>query len=154
MRDHFIHPNSDVQSNSIGEGSKIWQYCVILPGASIGDRCNICSHVFIENNVVIGNDVTIKSGVQVWDGISIENNVFIGPNCTFCNDKFPRSKKHLDQYDITTVKSGASIGAGSVILPGLCIGENAMIGAGSVITKSVPSNAVVLGNPGKIIRYI
>lgn len=146
----MIHSLSDVQSISIGDNTNIWQFCVILKGAKIGDNCNICSHCFIENDVVIGSNVTVKCGVQLWDGVTLEDNVFIGPNVTFCNDKTPRSKAHLQNVLKTTVKKGASIGANATILPGITIGENAMIGAGSVVTKDVPDNTTMVGNPAKI----
>ena len=139
----FIHPTADVASENIGEMTKIWQFCVILKDAVIGKNCNICSHVFIENDVKIGDNVTIKCGVQLWDGIEIENNVFIGPNVTFCNDKYPRSKQYLESYPKILIKKGASIGANATILPGVTIGSNAMVAAGSTITKDVPDNALV-----------
>ena len=148
-----IHPLSDVQSKDIGAGTSIWQYVVVLPGAKIGTDCNICSHCFIENDVVIGDRVTIKNGVQVWDGLRIGDDVMIGPNVTFTNDMNPRSKQKFEIM-ITTVKRGASIGANATILPGVTIGSNAMIGAGAVVTADVPVNAVVVGNPAKVIKYI
>ncbi|MDR3113754.1 MAG: N-acetyltransferase [Endomicrobium sp.] len=146
----MTRPLSDVQSKNIGKDTKIWQFCVILPGAIIGDNCNICSHCFIENKVIIGNNVTIKCGVQVWDGITIEDNVFIGPNVTFANDKHPKSCNKNWKLDGITVKKGAAIGANSTILPGITIGENAMVGAGAVVTKDVPADSVVVGNPSKL----
>lgn len=145
---------SDVQSISIGENTNIWQFCVVLPNAKIGKNCNICSHCLIENDVVIGNNVTIKSGVQVWDAIEIEDNVFIGPNVTFTNDIKPRSKNYPNEFLKTTVRKGASIGANATILPGITLGANCMVGAGTVVTKDVPDNAVVVGNPAKITKYI
>lgn len=150
---YFKHPNALVASESIGEKTKIWAFTNILPNAVIGDDCNICDHVFIENDVVIGNRVTIKVGVQIWDGITIEDDVFIGPNATFTNDLFPRSKAHLTEPVKTLVRSGASIGANSTILAGCCIGTNSMVGAGSVVTKDVPPNAIVVGNPARITGY-
>jgi len=147
----MVHKLSDVQSNSIGKNTNIWQFCVVLPNAIIGNNCNICSHCLIENDVLIGNNVTIKSGVQVWDGITIEDNVFIGPNVTFTNDKLPRSKQYPDEFPKTTINKSASIGANATILPGLTIGEFAMIGAGSVVTKNVKPHATVVGNPAREI---
>lgn len=141
-----IHPLADVQTKKIGEGTNIWQFCIVLENAVIGKNCNINCQVFIENDVIIGDNVTIKPGVQIWDGITIEDNVFIGPNVTFTNDLFPRSKQHPEQYTKTVVKKGASIGANSTIVAGNTIGENAMIGAGSIITKDVPDNTVWFGN--------
>ena len=150
----FIHPLADCQSEHIGDDTKVWQFCVILPEAVIGQNCNICSHCFIENDVKIGNNVTIKCGVQIWDGIELENHVMIGANVSFTNDKYPRSQ-NKDWYLMRTkVCRGASIGAGSVILPGLTIGENAMIGAGSVVTKDIPAGELWIGNPAKFYKKI
>ena len=149
----MIHPLSDVQTKSIGVGTRIWQFVVVLPDAKIGNNCNICANVLIENDVIIGNNVTVKSGVQLWDGLRIEDNVFIGPNVTFTNDKFPRSKQYPKEFLSTRILADASIGANATILPGITIGKNAMVGAGSVVTKNVPSNAIVVGNPAYIIGY-
>lgn len=145
----FTHDFSDVQSKKIGEGSKIWQFCVVLKDAEIGKNCNICSHCFIENDVKIGNNVTVKCGVQIWDGITLEDDVFVGPNVTFCNDKNPKSRNKNFKLEKIIVKKGASIGSNATILPGIIIGENSMIGAGAVVTKDVPNNATVVGNPAK-----
>lgn len=153
MKKIYIHDLSDVRTKNIGEGTCVWQYCVILENANIGSNCNICSHVFIENHVLVGNDVTIKNGVQLWDGVEIGDNVFIGPNVSFCNDNFPRSKKHPAEYLKTIVRSGASIGANATILPGIEVGKNAMVGAGAVVTRDVPANAIVVGNPAQIHGY-
>lgn len=148
-----IHASADVQSNAIGEGTRVWQYVVILPKAKIGNDCNICSHVLIENDVVLGDRVTVKSGVQLWDGTHVEDDVFIGPNTSFSNDKRPRSK-HYQTPLRTHIGKGASIGAGAVILPGLTIGQHALIGAGAVVTRSVPAHAIVVGNPARISGYV
>jgi acetyltransferase-like isoleucine patch superfamily enzyme len=147
----FIHPNSDVQTKQIGEGTRIWQYVVVLPGAVIGRDGNICSHCFIENKVVLGDRVTVKCGVQLWDGITLEDDVFVGPNVTFTNDLQPRSRNAAAQLLPTLVQKGASIGANATILPGLTIGEGAMVGAGSVVTKNVPPGVTVVGNPARIV---
>lgn len=145
----MIHALSDVQSQQIGVDTIIWQFCVVLPGAKIGSGCNICASVFIENDVVVGDNVTIKNGVQLWDGVRIEAGVFIGPNATFTNDPFPRSKRHPPEYAHTIIKQGASIGANTTILPGITIGESAFIGAGSVVTKDVPASEIWYGNPAR-----
>ncbi len=150
----FIHELADVQTKNIGSGTKIWQFVVILPGARIGKNCNICSHCFIENDVFIGNNVTIKNGVQIWDGIKLEDNVFIGPNVTFTNDLFPRSKQYPDKFLKTTVKNGASIGANATIIAGVTIGEYAIVGAGSVVTKSIGNYELWYGNPAKFVGYV
>lgn len=141
----MIHPLSDVQSKNIGKNTNIWQFCVILPNAKIGENCNICSHCFIENDVKIGNNVTVKCGVQLWDGVEIEDDVFIGPNVTFCNDKYPKSGNKNFKLEKVIVKKGASIGANATILPGITIGENAMIGAGTIVTKDVPLGQKIIG---------
>lgn len=150
----IIHQLSDVQSQNIGDGTRIWQFCVVLADAKIGNDCNICAHVLIENDVVIGDRVTVKSGVQLWDGLRVENDVFIGPNVTFTNDKFPRSKQYPAEFPQTILRKGCSIGGGAVILPNIIIGEAAMIGAGAVVTRSVPDHAVVVGNPARVIGYV
>lgn len=149
-----IHETADVQTQQIGTGTTIWQFVVVLPEARIGNHVNICSHCLIENDVVIGDRVTVKSGVQLWDGIEISDDVFIGPNVTFTNDKFPRSKQYPEKFLTTKIEKNASIGGGAVILPGLTIGEGAMVGAGAVVTKSVPPHAIVAGNPARIIGYV
>ncbi len=145
----FIHKKADVQTDSIGEDTRVWQYSIVLKGAKIGSNCNINAHCFIENDVVVGNNVTVKCGVQLWDGIAIEDDVFIGPNVTFTNDKYPRSKVYPEKFVRTTIKRRASIGANATILCGITIGENAMIGAGSVVTKDVPAGELWYGNPAK-----
>lgn len=147
----FIHHLSDVADSQIGEGTRVWQFAVILKNARIGKDCNICAHTLIEGDVVVGDRVTVKSGVFIWDGTRIEDDVFIGPNATFTNDMYPRSKHYPEQFAGITVRKGASIGANATILPGLEIGEGAMVGAGAVVTKSVPAHAVVVGNPARII---
>ncbi len=150
----FKHVQAIVESTQIGEGTRVWAFAHILPGAIIGRDCNICGHVFIENKVSVGDRVTVKCGVQLWDGVHIEDDVFIGPNVTFTNDPFPRSRQHLDRYPDTWVRKGASIGANATILPGVTIGAGAMVGAGSVVTRSVPPFAVVMGNPARLHRYV
>ena len=146
---------SDIQTKKIGEGTRIWQFCVILPGAEIGDNCNICSHIFIENDVTIGDNVTIKSGVQLWDGITIEDDVFLGPNVTFTNDLVPRSRViDKSNFKKTIVKKGASIGANTTVLPGVKIGKYALIGAGSLINKNVPNNTLWYGKPATLRGFV
>lgn len=142
----MIHPLSDVQSKNIGEGTNIWQFCVVLEGAKIGKNCNICSNCFIENDVVIGDNVTVKNGVSLYDGMRIEDDVFIGPNATFCNDKYPKSKNKNFKLEPIVIKKGASIGANATILPGVTIGENALVGAGAVVTKDVSDNEIFIVN--------
>lgn len=150
----MIHPLSDCQNKNVPISTNIWQFCVVLPGAKIGENCNICSHCFIENDVIIGDNVTVKCGVQLWDGIELEDNVMIGANCTFTNDLYPRAKNKDWKQLPTKVCNGASIGAGSVILPGLTIGSHSMIGAGSVVTKNIPKNTLWMGNPAQMKGYI
>lgn len=150
----FVHRLADVQSTRIGTDTKVWQFVVILEGATLGDNCNINAHCLIENDVIIGNNVTVKSGCYLWDGLRVEDNVFIGPKVTFTNHKFPRSKQYPDKFKETILRRGSSIGAGAVILPGLTIGERAMVGAGSVVTRSVPPNAIVVGNPARVVGHV
>lgn len=150
----MIHPRSDVQSSQIGKGTAIWQFCVVLKDAVIGKHCNINAQVFIENDVIIGDNVTVKSGVQLWDGLRIEDEVFIGPNATFTNDLRPRSKQYTEAFPHTIIKYKATIGANATILPGITIGANAMVGAGSVVTRNLPDRALVIGNPSRIIGWL
>jgi len=143
-----IHPLSDVQSATIGNDTVIWQYTIVLPGAVIGKNCNINAHCFIENDVRIGDNVTVKCGVYIWDGVTVEDNVHIGPGVTFTNDIYPRSK-HNFELARTVLKKGASVGANATIIAGLTIGEYALVGAGSVVTKNVPNNTLWIGNPAR-----
>lgn len=151
---YFKHELALVESHSIGERTTIWAFVHVLAGAVIGANCNICDHVFIENNVHIGDRVTVKCGVQLWDGVHVEDDVFIGPNATFTNDIFPRSKQYPDEFNKIVLRRGCSIGANATILSGIEIGEFAMVGAGAVVTKNVPPNSVVYGNPAVIHRYL
>lgn len=150
----MIHKLSDVQTAHIGNNTDVWQFSVVLKDAKIGDNCNINCHVFIENNVIIGNNVTIKSGVYLWDGIEIEDNVFVGPNVTFTNDKTPRSKQYPSKFLRTFIRRNASIGAAAVILGGVTIGENSMVGAGALVTGDVPDMALVVGSPARITGWL
>lgn len=150
----MIHELSDVQSLNIGENTNIWQFCVVLKDAKIGHNCNINAHVLIENKTVIGNNVTVKSGVQIWDGITLEDHVFIGPNVTFVNDPTPRSKQYPNEFLKINIKKGASVGANSTILGGVTIEEYSMIGAGSVVTKSIGTQELWYGNPAKHNGYV
>lgn len=151
---HFVHPQGICESENVGDGSQIWAFAHVLPGARIGADCNICDSVFVENDVLIGDRVTIKSGVQVWDGVTLADDVFVGPNVTFTNDRMPRSKVYPPEFPKTVVAQGASLGGGAVILPGIHIGRNAMVGAGAVVTRDVPPNAIVVGNPARIVGYV
>lgn len=148
------HPNAIVESAAIGDGTRIWAFAHILPGARVGRDCNICDHTFIENDVILGDRVTVKCGVQLWDGLRVEDDVFIGPNATFTNDPFPRSKQPPAQYPLTIIERGASIGANATIGPGVTIGEMCMVGAGAVVTHSAPAYAKLAGNPARIIGYV
>lgn len=150
----FLHPQALCESTAIGEGTRVWAFAHVLRGATIGRDCNICDHVFIENDVVVGDRVTVKCGVQLWDGLRIADDVFIGPNATFSNDKYPRSKRYQAQVLQTRIERGASVGGGASVLPGVRIGARAMIGAGSVVTQDVPPKAIVFGNPARIVGYV
>jgi UDP-2-acetamido-3-amino-2,3-dideoxy-glucuronate N-acetyltransferase len=149
----FIHPSALVESKQIGRGTRVWAFAHILAGARIGADCNICDGVFIENEVVLGDRVTVKCGVQLWDGVTAENDVFIGPNATFTNDPMPRSRVRPEKWSRTVLREGCSIGANATILPGLEIGRGAMVGAGAVVTHAVPAHAIVVGNPARITGY-
>ncbi|KQS46297.1 dTDP-6-deoxy-3,4-keto-hexulose isomerase [Sphingomonas sp. Leaf198] len=148
----MIHPLANVMSDVIGEGTRIWQFSVVLAGAVIGRDCNLNAHTLVEGGAILGDRVTLKCGVYVWDGITLENDVFCGPNATFTNDKRPRSKQHPTAYAQTVVEQGASIGAGAIILPGVRIGKGAMIGAGAVVTRDVPAGATMVGNPARAVQ--
>lgn len=150
----FVHPNALCESLHIGAATRIWAFAHILPKAVIGTDCNICDGVFVENDVIVGNRVTVKCGVQLWDGVTLEDDVFVGPNVTFTNDRRPQSKHYPAVFEKTLVCAGASIGANATILPGLVIGQYAMIGAGAVVTQSVPPHAIVVGNPARITGYV
>ncbi len=149
-----FHQTALVESEHVGEGTLVWAYAHILPGARIGRDCNICDHTFIENDVIVGDRVTIKCGVQLWDGLRVEDDVFIGPNATFTNDRFPRSKQHPAEYPRTVIQRGASIGANATLAPGIVIGERAMVGAGAVVTHNAPPHSKLAGNPARIIGYV
>lgn len=151
---YFVHERAMCESTFIGKGTRVWAFAHVLPEARIGEDCNVCDNVFIENDVRIGDRVTIKCGVQLWDGVTLEDDVFVGPNATFTNDIFPRSKKFPEKYARTVIRRGASVGANATILPGITIEQGAMIGAGAVVTRSVPPNAIVVGNPAKIVGYV
>jgi acetyltransferase-like isoleucine patch superfamily enzyme len=150
----FVHPQGLCETPAVGAGTRIWAFAHVLPGARLGADCNVCDHVFVENDVVVGDRVTIKSGVQLWDGLRVGDDVFIGPNATFTNDPFPRSKVRRAEVLVTRIEAGASIGANATILPGLTIGARAMVGAGSVVTRDVPPGTVVAGNPARVIRSV
>lgn len=152
----YVHPNAlcEAAADRIGEGTRIWAFAHVLPNARLGVDCNICDGVFIENDVVVGDRVTVKCGVQLWDGLVVEDDVFIGPNATFTNDLFPRSKRYPQEFPRTLLRKGCSVGANATILAGVEIGEGAMVGAGAVVTRSVPPNAIVVGNPARVTGYV
>ena len=152
MSEAFYHEKALVEADDIGEGTRVWAFAHVLKGATIGRDCNICDNVFIEGGVTLGDRVTVKCGVQLWDGVHADDDVFIGPNATFCNDPFPRSKAHLDSYPVTRLRRGASIGANATVLAGVTIGRHAMVGAGAVVTSDIPAHAVVVGNPARVVR--
>lgn len=151
---YFVHPAGICESMQVGKGTRVWAFAHVLPGARLGEDVNVCDHVFIENDVIVGDRVTLKSGVQLWDGVILEDDVFVGPNVSFTNDPHPRSKRYLEKYPTTLIEQGASIGAGSTILPGVRVGRGAMVGAGAVVTRDVPAFAQVIGNPAFIQGYV
>jgi len=151
----MIHTHALVEVGAeIGGGTRIWAFSHILPGAKIGKDCNICDHTFIENDVVLGDRNTVKSGVYLWDGVISEADVFIGPCAVFTNDSKPRSRKYPDSYPKTYLNEGCSIGANATILPGVSVGRWALVGAGSVVTKDVEDHALVLGNPSRFKGWV
>jgi acetyltransferase-like isoleucine patch superfamily enzyme len=152
--EYFVHDRALVETERIGAKTRIWAFAHVLPGATIGADCNICDGVFIENDVVVGDRVTIKCGVQLWDGVRLQDDVFVGPNATFTNDEFPRSKAIPPEFEQTIIERGASLGANATILPGLVVGEYALVGAGSVVTSDVPAYSIVRGNPARIVGYV
>lgn len=149
-----IHPTAICESDRIGSRTRVWAYAHVLPVAEIGSDCNICDEVFIENDVRIGDRVTINNGVQIWDGVRLEDDAFVGPNATLTNDRFPRSRVPMPHVPESIVRRGASIGANATILPGLVIGEGAMVGAGAVVRRDVPPGVVVVGNPARLLRDV
>ena len=155
MKTTYIHSHALIDENvSIGVGTSIWAFVHIASGAVIGNGCNICDYTFIEGKVIIGDRVTVKCGTHLWDGLVVEDDVFIGPNAVFTNDLRPRSRHIPDQYPVTRLSEGCSIGAGAVILPGLTIGRWAMIAAGSVVTRDVPDFALVVGIPARFRSWV
>jgi acetyltransferase-like isoleucine patch superfamily enzyme len=148
----FVHPQALVDPGAqVGARTRVWAFAHVVAGAQVGADCNVCDHTFVEGKAVIGDRVTLKCGVYVWDGLVLEDDVFVGPNVTFTNDRYPRSRKHVD-YPTTRICRGASLGAGAVILPGLTVGERAMVGAGAVVTRDVPARVLVVGNPARVVR--
>ena len=149
----FVHELARVDTDNVGAGTRIWAFSHVMSGARIGADCNICDHTFVEGDVIVGDRVTIKSGVYLWNGLRLEDDVFVGPQATFTNDLFPRSRRAFT-CSTTTIRQGASIGAGAVILPGITVGERAMVGAGAVVTRDVPDCAVVVDNPARVVRTL
>jgi UDP-2-acetamido-3-amino-2,3-dideoxy-glucuronate N-acetyltransferase len=150
----FVHPAGICESEHVGDRTRVWAFAHVLPGATVGADCNLCDGVFVENDVVVGDRVTVKNGVQLWDGVRLADDVFVGPNATFTNDPYPRSRRPPDAFAVTQVHEGASIGAGAILLPGVTVGRHAMVGAGSVVTRDVPAHAQVVGNPARIVSYV
>lgn len=150
----FIHELAQVFAEKIGEGTKVWQFAIVLTGAEIGENCNINCHTLIEGNAKLGDRVTIKPGVYIWDGVYLENDVMVGPNATFTNDKWPKSKNKDFFMQETIVKQGASIGANATILCGISIGSYSLIAAGATVTKSVPDRALMMGSPARVVGWM
>jgi acetyltransferase-like isoleucine patch superfamily enzyme len=153
-RDFFVHPSAIVESENIGAKTRIWAFAHVLKNVTVGEDCNICDYVFIESGVKIGSRVTIKNGISIWEGLTIEDDVFLGPNCVFTNDMFPRSKLIRPEYERTLLKKGTSVGANATILCGITLGKYSMIGAGAVVTKNIPDFACVVGNPAKFLYWV
>ncbi len=156
----YVHPHALVETECIGNDTKIWAFAHIMKGAEIGSDCNIGDHVFIEEGARIGNGVTVKNNVLIWKGVTVQDYVFIGPNVVFTNDLRPRSPRmplyrdegltEADWLRETVVEEGASIGANATLLPGIRLGAYCMVGAGSVVTRDVPPFTLVAGNPSRV----
>jgi len=146
---YYVHTQGICETRFVGPRTKIWAFTHVLPKAQIGSDVNLCDHVFVENDVTIGNRVTVKCFVALWDGLRIEDDVFIGPGVVFANDKYTRSKMYLPSFPKTVIRKGASIGAGAVILPGIEVGAYAMVAAGAVVTKNVAPFELVRGIPAR-----
>ena len=157
MADFFVHESSYIDNSvEIGENTKIWHFCHIQSGAKIGKNCSLGQNVNISNNVIIGNDVKIQNNVSVYEGVEIEDGVFCGPSCVFTNDLTPRARypKGHENYKHTLIKEGASIGANATIICGNTVGRYAMIAAGAVVTKDIPTGVIAVGNPCRVLRKI
>jgi UDP-2-acetamido-3-amino-2,3-dideoxy-glucuronate N-acetyltransferase len=152
----FVHPKALVETEQIGEGTRVWAFAHVMNGAVVGRHCNICDHAFVESNVIIGDGVTIKNGVSIWDGVQLGNHVFVGPNAVFTNDMNPRAevKKTREEFRPTHIQEGASIGANATIVCGVTIGRYAFIGAGTVVIRDVPAYAMMVGNPARQIGFM
>lgn len=151
MTGYYVHANAICDTDAIGDGTRVWAFSHVLAGAVIGRECNLGECVFVAGDVVLGDRVTVKNGVQLWDGVRLADDVFVGPNATFTNDHFPRSRVYDHEVLRTVVEQGASIGANATVLPGLVLGAGCMVGAGSVVTRAVPAGALVLGNPARVV---
>lgn len=156
MSSYYAHPQALVESQEIGEGTRVWAFAHVMLGARVGARCNLGDHAFVESGVVLGDNVTVKNGVAIWDGVTAENNVFIGPNVVFTNDRNPRAavKKSREQLSPTRLCEGATLGANVTVVCGITVGRHAFAGAGAVLTHDVPDHALVLGNPARIAGYV
>jgi acetyltransferase-like isoleucine patch superfamily enzyme len=151
LTDVFVHPHGLCESDHVGPGTRVWAFAHVLPGARIGAGCNICDGVFVEGGVVLGDRVTVKNATLLFDGVSCGDDVFLGPNVLFTNDLRPRARirRGPDELLATTVGTGATLGAGCVVVCGVAIGPYAFCAAGTVVTRDVPAHALVAGNPAR-----
>jgi UDP-2-acetamido-3-amino-2,3-dideoxy-glucuronate N-acetyltransferase len=152
-----VHPLALCESEQIGDGTRIWAFAHVMPGARIGSRCNLGEGVYVEGAVVVGNDVTVKNGVALYDGVTLEDEVFVGPNAVFTNDLRPRSgvrKRSVASFAATRVLRGATIGANATVVCGVTVGASAMVGAGAVVTRDVAAHALVVGNPARQAGWV
>jgi UDP-2-acetamido-3-amino-2,3-dideoxy-glucuronate N-acetyltransferase len=152
----FVHPHALCESDHIGARTRIWAFAHILPGAVVGTDCNICDHAFVEGDVRVGNGVTIKNGVQLFDGVVVDDDVFLGPNCVFTNDRNPRAtvKKGASERVPTRLERGCTVGANATVVCGVMLHPGAFVGAGAVVVKDVPAHALVVGNPARQVGWV
>ena len=151
-----MHPRGFCESNTVGAGTRVWAFAHVLDGAVVGEHCNICDHAYVEGGARLGNNVTVKNGVLIFDLVTIEDDVFVGPGVVFTNDMRPRAanKKSHDELDPTLVRNGATLGAGAVVVCGSTVGAHAFVAAGAIVARDVPAHGLVAGNPARRLGWV